>query len=350
VAKQQQVLEQLVLDLVTFNQEAERQLQALCQVGFPGEEYDRISGLATSNLKALEQMLDNPAAKLTSEAVANLVALYKAEVRDQIAAVQARLYSGRQLRLRMKELLRTKLSEVSSRLQAERQSSQRYLRTQIDRVKQIRAEIDQLQADCLARFGKILQIEGENWRSEVFEEVLEDYSAALPAIFNRHLFEGVPEPSTLSQSETQAEAPQCSKALPDEQANSDPAVEQDLADEPNLGAVSATSMTEASGLGNSDEHELGSQPNEDVPELDQTSDEEHALEQVSTSEVSPPTPQLTALPDPSEVLALTAQLQSIVVETERVMAELRSLLASAELVSARLRFLQTLTADSDQTS
>lgn len=198
-------IEQVVLDLDAFNQSSETELETLKADGLLSNEgYALVKEIMERSLKPLEPIF-SPNGKETfpESAILSLVEQYKTKVSRQLLEVRSHAYSSKRLLARMRELIRSHLHQISIRIRSERTAFPflRNVLTQLDQVKTIKAEIDDLQTGLVNRFERELQFQGESQRLFLFEAIAEEFNEKLRQLIDNHLAytqtaEGLATPST----------------------------------------------------------------------------------------------------------------------------------------------------------
>ena len=205
-------IEQIVQDLDTFNQSSEQELATLKADGLLSREgYELVKEIMDRSLKPLEPVLNQTLGETFPEsAVLSLVEQYKTKVSRQLLEVRSHAYSSKRLLSRMRELIRSQLADISNRIRSERTTFPfaRNVLTQLDQVKTIKVEIDNLQTGLVNRFERELQFQGESQRLFLFETIVEEFNEKLGQLIDRHL-----------KSHEEIEYGAISSPLPNEQAN-----------------------------------------------------------------------------------------------------------------------------------
>ncbi|MDX2097828.1 MAG: hypothetical protein SFW36_08625, partial [Leptolyngbyaceae cyanobacterium bins.59] len=184
-------INQIVQDLEAFNQSSEQELATLKADGLLSREgYELVREIMDRSLKPLESILNQTLVETFPEsAVLSLVEQYKTKVSRQILEVRSHAYSSKRLLSRMRELIRSQLADISNRIRSERTTfpfAQSVL-TQLDQVKTIKAEIDNLQTGLVNRFERELQFQGESQRLFLFEAIAEEFNEKLSQLIDSHL-------------------------------------------------------------------------------------------------------------------------------------------------------------------
>lgn len=182
-----QNLSQAIDDLTLFNQDLEFRLASLQVEGLLStEELGHLKDVASTYLQPVEQALTDSGEPAI--AIADLVQQYKTEVDRHLAEVRMRPYSGQKLRHRMKEVIQSHLAEISARLKAEHQGMPvlKNVLAQINRVKDIKADIQSLESELLLQFKTEILTQGNEQRPVIFAETLTEFSQRLKTVIDRY--------------------------------------------------------------------------------------------------------------------------------------------------------------------
>lgn len=184
-------ISQILQDLESFNQSSEEELETLKVDGLLSMEgYELVKEIMARSLKPLEPILTETYGEtLPESAVLSLVEQYKTKVSRQILKVRSHAYSSKRLLARMRELIRSRLAEISTQIRSERAAFPflSSVLTQLDQVKTIKAEIDDLQTGLVNRFERELQLHGESQRLFLFEAIAEEFNEKLRQLIDNHL-------------------------------------------------------------------------------------------------------------------------------------------------------------------